>query len=362
MFVHGAEHKNLIIFKHLELLIINRLTRATWARLQEKYVIGYYFGGNYAGEIEHLPHFYICISGLNEHLQLSLDCVPRFHLSGFNFLPDEVFSKSVAPGTNFVYIGDSSPRKELLGALRFSRQFPEIPLRCILKMNGYWDRIFLTAIGWVLGVQGRRNVTLVVPKEGRSHARGSVLAELSSARACLMPYRNEGAARVFAEAEALGIPVVFNRAMKGGTLNFSVPCENLAMDEFSTKSFESLNKKDRHKKRLVYSECFSSKSFEQFLKHNFSMRICFEEGQLVNAFSGHRNVIDERFTNSGTDEVLSVKALVLFIKEMADFDAEVSHRSNRLFTRTRSYLKATVIKFIYRIKLLHESKKIRHSG
>ena len=92
------------------------------------------------------------------------------------------------------------------------------------------------------------------------------------------------------------------------------------------------------------------------------MRICFEEGQLVNAFSGHRNVIDERFTNSGTDEVLSVKALVLFIKEMADFDAEVSHRSNRLFTRTRSYLKATVIKFIYRIKLLHESKKIRHSG
>ena len=322
MFIHSTNGKNVIVFKHLEIMYLNLLSAKEYRLLKEKFVIGLYFGGNYEGLIKHLPDFYICIPGLNEHLKPQLKSVPHLPLSGFNFLPDSQEtscktkqSKEQKNCCDYVlYIGDFYPRKGIIDAIKFIRDDTLLKGVLLVRVSSYLEKVVAYLVQCILKFKLGDKITIKIPKYGLNHDRDFVFRKINRCTAIIMPYKNEGAARVFAEGEILGKPIIYNENMKGGTLQFQVLDENLRISEFTDEKLFALRPKNKHEKRKIYCSRYNTVVYENFLNTFFDLESKLDNNDLVNAFSGHRNEIPEQFTNPTDDQIDSVHSWRRFLK------------------------------------------------
>ena len=299
--------KGVLVVKHLEDRFFQSLSDVEMELVRNSFCLGLYLG-TFTRNINYKIYDFVVFAdgvfpGFNGE-------VPRLPLSGFNFLPAFESVQIKEESCDVLYVGDLSENKNLIEFLYFSVRHPNLRLRAVIRFIYPFDRFLCSFIRFIF-----RNIEFNLPgKGGKVHSRGVVLSYISNARYLFVPYIKEGAARVFAEAEVLGKPIIYNPNMVGGTLSCMVPAENISMFEF--KGLADLPEKDTSDKRGIYEAYFSSRKVEEFLMKEFAIRVSFGDGELVNAFSGHRNDLCRSFTNAFTDEIASSRAFSYFLRSI----------------------------------------------
>lgn len=336
MYVHNTDKKPVLIFKHLELAFLNLLNEHDFNYLRENYLIGYYFGGNYYDRIKFLPDFYICIPGLNDWLREYFADIAWFPFSGFNFLPESAFKedrvdvmrpdavKLHSKTPYILYIGDFSQRKGLPEALHFLAENSELRAILVLRVSSYTEKLIAQIISLHARCRTGGRIEIVVPQTGITHSRNQVFDWLRNSSSVLMPYKSEGAARVFAEAEICGKPIIFNELMTGGTLHFSHSSENITISDFTPERFSKLQTKSAHEKAKIYLSKSTTEEYKKFLEEYFGLLVDLDPERLVNAFSGHRNDQSPVFTSRTTDEIKSFSKLRKFFASNNIFISKLS--------------------------------------
>lgn len=306
MYLKINNPKSLLVIKHSEVFLLNSLPFNVLALLKKRVLVGLYIGFFRRTVDSSKCDFIIFPDGSLGEFDGS---IPRFPFSGFNFLPDSFHTCNHPIDNRILYIGDLSIRKNLSCFLRFAFRYSEVfEFRCLLRISSVFDRfiIFLLNAKYV-------DIDFIVPKSQASLPRDFVFSEISASGCVFIPYSREGAARVFGEAELLGKSILYNDEMVGGTLAFFDPRENLPIKYFNAKDLASLPKKNLLEKSEIYCCRNTTKKFEEFLNKNFNVGFEFDGNELVNAFSGHKNLFPARFSNNSTDEIFSHRAFSLLL-------------------------------------------------
>lgn len=371
MFMHKTCSKPVLVFKHSEISFINQINPREYEAIRKKFIVGYYFGGNYQEPIRFDPDFYICIPGLNDWLRTRFKDAHWFSFSGFNFISGSLplilrkndakcFIGNVSSLNSYIlYLGDFQNRKGLPEAINFFGRKTNHKGILLVKVSSGLEKCLAIALSFVLRIRSRGRALIVVPHTGLVHEREEVFAYLKNSLAVLAPYKREGAARFFAEAEIAGKPVVFNEGMLGGTLHFHREDENIGMGSYSDTRLLTLPEKNRKEKAQTYLSSFTTRKYSNFLEACFQVNSEIHHDNMVDAFSGHRNDFPEKFTNDKTDEIVSFAKLQVFFAshgvKIGDIKLpsswELSYKEKML------NLKKTVVKIVTYARVLYFSVK-----
>ncbi|MDA7717832.1 hypothetical protein N8837_01085 [Pseudomonadales bacterium] len=312
MYLKKTDTKAVLVLKHLEFKFLDALSVSEIDALKEQFVIGYYYGFFTESFPRYAPDFVISLDNvLGDQLKYLYQDIPRFSRSGFNFLPSDLYKHEAKENQYSVYIGDLSPRKNFIEVIRCLNAF-EGPVRAYLRITDKLDKFMLPILGSLFCKIA--NLELIFPAEGANFSRDQILTAIAGSNSVFIPYKREGAARVFAESEVFGKPCIYNENMKGGTLDFIKKDENISLQDYLRgRKVADVTPKSVEQKRKIYCAEHTSILFSAFIKDAFSIDCSFEGDELVNAFSGHKNELPAKFTNEMTDEVPSFSKFTLFL-------------------------------------------------
>lgn len=375
MYVLRFGEPSILIIKHLEDHLLEKLPQNVLEQLAQSHLLGLYIG-HAAGtrDVGNFSKYSFVIAPPT----IATSCRrrgykgPILQLSGFNFLPDEYFEKvPVECLTSFaLYVGNFQKRKALdeaivIGAnLLRSRKVEE--LRFVVSARDRFERnLRRILVSLFVGVPV---VRFLQKQEGKNLSRGEVRRQIEASSIVIVPYKSEGAARVVAEAEALGKPMILNGKMEGGSLDFVTgqedfiywDCHKIFIDFF----WSCLKEKDRSKK-IVYSAKYSTARLEGFIRKHFGIEIDVRHGHLVNAFSAHRNELPSMYTSSHDDQIRSVNQLMEFLFyygfvdtfSMPDFKGRAG--VFRFFRRWLDVARQSIGRAFYFFRVLTVASKLR---
>jgi len=332
--------KGIIIFKHLEIKFINNLDPNLINELKSNYIIGVYFGfySKLSKDIE-WADFYLAADNL---IKITNSCKPRIPLNGFNFISSkEMQSNNISVKKyDFLFIGNSQTRKNLL-------QFVK-SLKVMSELSNDFKVLIINRLGeslenkfYVLQVRKtlaslstniRKNITYIesvtvsdpLPKD-------TIKLFFQQSRYLVITSRSEGAARVVGEASLNNLGVISYSKMLGGTNNHLDLNVDMLFDDFKKlpsillsaldqrkdlDKYTSSNKNsylEEHSKDILINNLVN---FFQLNKENLESEILPQN--LYNAFSSHLNLLESKYSNNQTDEILSYKKMYLFASSLLE--------------------------------------------
>jgi glycosyltransferase involved in cell wall biosynthesis len=352
----GMSAKGIVVFKHLEIKFFNALPAKIREAIKSRYNIIYYFGFH-AEFDEDLMGADGYISDHNV-LRISNSNIPRLFLNGFNFIGDEfcdnVSLELVRKEFDFIYVGDPQKRKNLdllIAAIKNVHElnyFPKIIIvnrvnsnsRDISKRNEFLKKYLLSNIDKT----HKNNIVYIESDGGFGFLLPSYFIKclMEKCRALIIPSSEEGAARVVAEAKVLGLDVISNLNMKGGSNNYLDEDDLLFEGEVDLtnkiisylkrsdiKRSEQL-KSDRYKK--IFCEKFTRKEAIDWFSKTYGVDRQYIETSLLNktlynSFSSHNVYIPRDVpSNKSTDECLTNISMLKFSTYLLDsFSAGISN-------------------------------------
>ena len=237
----GNGDKDIMVVKHLEDRFFQTLTEKQMKMIKARYLVGLYLGTQIEQINYKIYDFIIFVDGVFPNFK---NDIPRLPLSGFNFLPPTEGAQNQCLASDVVYIGDLSVNKNLKQFLKFSDIHVTLKFKAVIRVLYISDFIILGLLKMFFS-----NVEFVLPSaRKKSHKRETIFSHIASAHYVFIPYLKEGAARVFAEAELLGKPIIYNPKMLGGTQCFMDPIENISIDEFATNKIFRVKDLDAKRK------------------------------------------------------------------------------------------------------------------
>lgn len=372
-----GESKGILVFKHLEINFVNNLAPNLINKLKEKYLVGVYFGfySKLKKDIE-WADFYLAADNLIKDDEKLLK--PRIPLNGFNFINSDEVSDNVFTEKkyDFLYIGNSQTRKNLykyvVSLKILSEQNPDFKAVIINRLgDGLENKLYVTKVRNVLSQLSssvRKNIVYIESMiDGDPLPKDFIKLLYKQSCFLVIPSRAEGAARVVAEASLNNIGVISYGGMLGGTNNHLNLDVDIIYDDFDSLPDvlnSALNKKDTVMNYLspnknYYLESSSKEKLILELVNLFGfcevdLKSEIKDKNLYNAFSGHLNLLDSKFTNNRTDEIYSNIKMHNFVssltgkkvKVVAKIRCEISDAFLK-FKKILEYPKAIVKLIVY---------------
>jgi|GEM_PF-2858704 len=333
-----SKGKGIIIFKHLEIKFINRLNQNLINKLKQKYIIGVYFGFHTQLSVDiDWADFYLAADNL---IKIKKSTKPRIPLNGFNFISSqEIQSDNITPKKyDFLFIGNSQTRKNLLPFVKslkeMSKSTKDFNILIINRLGeSLENKLYVHKIRKVLSslqADVRKNIRYIesltvsdpLPKD-------ALKLFYQQSRYLVITSRSEGAARVVGEASLNNLAIISYAKMLGGTNNHLDLDVDILFDDFKDLSSTLLNALKKRGELNSYSSTNKNCYLEEYSKviliehlvalFNFKQTDLESEllsKNLYNAFSSHLNLLDSKFSNNQTDEILSYKKMYLFISSL----------------------------------------------
>lgn len=341
--------KGILIFKHLEVNFVNNLNVKVMKKLQDKYIIGVYFGfyTKLKDDISWCD-FYLAADKLISSQDILLK--PRIALNGFNFISSEEISSInvVDKKYDFIFIGNSQTRKNLLKyieALKVLSESNQSYKAVIINRLGdsIENKLYVKKIRKTLSAFSsttRSNITYIESMTDSDPLPKDFIRLLyQQSRYLVITSRAEGAARVVGEASLNNLGVISYSKMLGGTNNHLDEEVDILFDDFNELptilnsvlmkkngliNYSSNNKEfyleSTSKKKLIRELVRLFDFDESHLKQEFSNK------KLYNAFSSHLNLLDSKYSNNRTDEILSNKKMYLFVSYLTNSTPNLNER------------------------------------
>lgn len=322
-------NKRVLILKHSEWPLFAKLSPSLRAEVAQKYTVGVYFG--YFSELraDYECDFYIAGEGV---ISFTFDSdKPRLFVSGFNFIPNCYdIGESVTKSTDFLIVANFQPRKNLLEGVRAlcalscaGRNFSSVVIaRSDHSLVSRKYRALVRRELSRLNFEQRKCIRYIENSDYSDFIPRELVSYLmSSSRALVIPSKVEGAARVVAEAVLNNMRVVANRDMLGGSLNFLHKDGDLLYSDFDDlvgKLNQIIVERDGYENyvpvnKKFYHESVSRELFIKFMVDEFGYKSDFLSAagvyDLSNAFSAHKNIIPERFTEKMSDQVTTERKM-----------------------------------------------------
>lgn len=330
--------------------------------VREKYLIGLYFGFavNVSKDTAGVD-FYIAADNVMLQYQGSL---PRLPLNGFHFIDSRFDTKrSAETEFDFVFIGNSQRRKNLLELLRAIGSMSESPKFCIVNRVGLAieSQLYSVKVRQILRAlphEVRKRVRYIeIPPHGDSIPSFLMSELLAASRSLVCISRAEGAARVVAEAVLNNLPIVYYSKMIGGTCNHLDDSIDFRLNDIGElplvldRAYLELLDRGRQERGDgdVYLESNSKKVLVKFLREHFSEQLSSSVEEIIlrrplyNAFSGHQNHLPESMSSRASDEVLSLSKMyrlfnyLLGIERKVPFNLKVRDVSGQVLIPWRSF-------------------------
>lgn len=323
-------NKGILVIKHLELAYFGAMKKDLKEELRRHYVVGLYCGFVMSGHINQNDiEFVIAADGV---IQTDGLRIPRLPLNGFNFIRDDFGRQYERAGLeriyDFLFIGNYQARKgliEFLAALQTcATKRRGIKVLCVL-VNYDGDRRSRrrrAAQRLVEEIRATRPLELKFVEINKTFGDGLPTEfmefAMRSSRALVLSSFKEGAARVVAEAEMCGLPVIAREDCAGGSANHLLPEANIlfsGQEGLENALLQLLDEWDaRFSKKKAnpdpYRESLSKEKFATFFAQHFG----FDRGTLqdhirpmkfYNALSSHLNLLPAAISNPATDEIYS---------------------------------------------------------
>lgn len=333
--------KGVLVIKHSEAFFYHKLPKGLREALREKFYVGVYFGYYTELKCDMDVDFYVAD---NNVLRVKNSQVPRMYVNGINFIVpdlkyyDEYNKSNVVKDVDFLVIGNSQKRKNLTEVINV---FVDLAKQGKCFRAVVINRISPSFEGRIISRKIRKSISKM-PRDSRRNLiyleqtsfsdmipRELVFQLMKKSRALICPSRVEGAARVVGEAVLMDMIVFSNKHMKGGTNNYLDGGSDYLFNSFSDLQDKLCNFVDIRasgkgyvsKNKFYYTEEYSKEICCDFLVNSLglpeSVRGEIHGKSLINAFSGHQNILPEKFSSSLTDEVLSVVKLYKFISYLS---------------------------------------------
>jgi hypothetical protein len=323
MYILRCNEVNVYVFKHSEMAYF---TKNELKKMQKKNILFLYIGGHIPensslfGIVQsRLEHFSLVIAGYHalNHFGLNLKDSSTIELSGFNFLPSFSY-RAVSKQSKdcLFYSGNLTPRKNFRELLRFVLYYNNRNSQNLIKSvsvslvsRSKFDHVLIAFLKVIL-----KNTPVQIKSkffQGQL-SRQEVFRLIDHSKFVFAPYIDEGAARIIAEAEVLGKPLIFNKNMIGSSDAFLDPSENLMYDRYPDINLERVIKtKNCNDKKKLYLEKYNKLKIKKILKERLNLEMQ-NNVNLINAFSGHQNNLPTAWTNKHTDEINDLKSARLF--------------------------------------------------
>lgn len=325
-----AQNKGIMIVKHVEYKYFNAVNPGLIADLRKRFLVGLYYGfySERRAPTRNLD-FVVAAKDVIPDDQ----ALPRLMLNGFHFIDDKFGlqieqGRSYAKNYDFLFVGNYQKRK---GLVEFLLAFAEVAeaspkvSALIIVINNDKDRTSRrrTRTGQLVAKirnSGKGRIKLIEINKTFGEGLPSEFIELAMhrSRSVIVPSFMEGAARVVAEAEMCGVPVILREDCKGGSASHLDPDMNIlfqgqagllsAMKAFLAGWETIFSKKVPND--APYRQSLSKDVLVRFFTEKFAfdeagLRSHVDQTNFYNALSSHCNFLPEKFSNPVTDEVYS---------------------------------------------------------
>ncbi|MDA9369378.1 hypothetical protein N9R39_01030 [Amylibacter sp.] len=377
MYILNCNQIDVYVFKHSELAYFSK---NELKKMRQKNILFLYIGGHIPKNSSlfdivqrRLEQFSLVIAGYHalNHFDLNLNDPSTIKLSGFNFLPSFSY-RAVAkqPKDCLFYSGNLTPRKNFRELLRLVLYYNnQKSQNCIksasvsLVARNKFDYVFIAFLKMIL----KNTPVQIKSKFFQSQlSRQEVYRLIDNSKFVFAPYIDEGAARIVAEAEVLGKPLIFNKKMIGSSDTFLDPRENLMYEDFSDINLKlTLKAKSCKEKKSIYLEKYNKLKIKKILKERLNLEM-HNQVNLINAFSGHQNNLPTAWTNKYTDEINNLKSAkivynILVGNEKIPFSYLNSSifKLPRIMNFKRVLGKTYIYKYLFDILILSYRLKLR---
>lgn len=322
-----SRSKGIVVLKHLELTSFLSLGDRAIEALKKKYIIGVYFGF-YFELTKDIPYvdFYLAEDNVINFRGFN-SSVLRCNLNGYNFVHSVTKEFIGKPVNDFIFIGSYSPRKNLvlfLKALSFINKKPKVLVVVDFNSASKVQRRIRRKVKNILATLDNGHVSIIEVRknEGIYLNRNTIDLLLGSSRILVIPSRSEGAARVVAEAKILGLDVISNKNMKGGTNNHLHMVSDYLFDgltDFSRVLEECMSCTKLNlplQDMTAFNHDSSRQVFTEFIESSFGD--CVEKSYLSgllkldmeNLFQSHKCTLPRHIPDSSrNDECYSIGAM-----------------------------------------------------
>ena len=330
----SKSRKGIIVLKHLELFAFKSLKKRHRIEIKKKYLIGIYFGYSYI-LVEDIPFadFYLAEDNVINFINFK-SSMPRCNLNGYNFLTVPIKNRNTTKLFDFLFIGNSSKRKNLiffLNALKLTiNKSKNIKLNIaliVVHQNSYLNNYELSKCERLISELKTEKCQFtyikIDAKKNFKLPKNTIDLFYKNSRNLVLCSYGEGAARVVAEAKLHGLGVLFYELTKGGSRNhFNEKYDFIFsnIEEFSRAILSSLNNKRMDQKTLdyyktIFSETNSKQKLAEFLSYQFSfdlneLKNYFRKLNLMNSFQSHNQFLPREIPSvEKTDECLTPSSM-----------------------------------------------------
>lgn len=370
---HKKNSKGILILKHLEFVFFNAMSLKKIFQLQEKYIIGLYFGFYTfkKNDFENID-FYI---GEDNVVEIPQSKTPRLNLNGYNFQPKSFFVKNgLKKQFDFIFIGDPSRRKRLSMLIDSLNSALDKCSFSVLIINRtktkslyskFLNKIVRASLG-KMNYNKRSHITYLEVDQSNNALipRDVIPFFIESAKCLIIPSLAEGAARVVAESLAKGLNVISFKDMQGATNNHLHKDYDLLFNTekdltdkicYYVENYKNIFSKKNIDFEDIFFEDNSKHKLKIFLQNTFKNfhldKKNFKNKRLANSLQSH-NTFLPRFlpSNKKTDECISFDSMYKLIcyltenpiKKHSIFLYRISMRIHEI----KSFSKQFIIKII----------------
>lgn len=331
--------KGVLIFKHLEIQFLNKLSSSLLNEVRKKYTLGMYFGSFYKlnKDLDYID-FYLATDNV---IEINNSTKPRIPLNGFNFIDESLFHSEIKTEKkyDFLFVGTSITLKNLTKFLKGLTELYEqrndfkvcIILRTTSTIEGllYVRKIRKTLNN--MPIELRKSIVYMeLPTKANALPKDLMNNIYKQSRSLVIPSSLEGAARVVGEAAINNLSVISYSKMKGGTNNYL----NLEMDYLFDDFSQLPDKLGKLLDRRVELEKYIAPNKSNYMESCSRIELCnylenivnldsidiykkIKDRNLYNAFSSHLNELPEYFSNDKTDEIYSFNKMNKFLTYLA---------------------------------------------
>lgn len=327
--------KGILIFKHLEINLLTKIDKNLINKLKERYILGMYFGFYYIlnQDIKDID-FYVAEDNVIEYRFNST--TPRINLNGYNFIGNEYENiiKKDNKLYDFIFIGSASRRKglkQLLSSINKIATTTKLTPQIVI-INRVSGGIYMKILNRIvkqkldeIPKKFRKNITYIELDSTTGYQLPKYLIKelLCLSKTLILPSRDEGCARVVAEAQLMGLNIISYKYMNGGTNNhltkYDILYDNFS--DMSTEMIENLNNYNNFysKKDIsfneIYLEKYSKQTFAKELSRLFNydfkfLNDKFNDIVFYNSISSHNTLLPREYSsNPFTDEIYSYEVM-----------------------------------------------------
>ncbi|UTJ07341.1 glycosyltransferase [Arcobacter roscoffensis] len=319
--------KGILIFKHLEIKLLEKMPKEIISKLKSKYILGMYFGSFYKLE-EDLTYidFYLAEDNV---LKIENSTMPRINLNGYNFIGKdfEIKENVLEKYYDLIFIGNVSRNKNLIKVIDTINKLikKDVNIKVLIvnrSLSGVYNKILKYFIYRKLNSINsldKKNITYIEINNPKGYQLSKKLIKdlMLQSKGLIIASKYEGAARVVAEAQLLGLNILSYEKMKGATNNHLSEYDILFNDfnNLENKILDFINNYDSFysKKDIDYSKIYLEKYNRIKLCENIS-EVCninssvllksIEHISLYNSISSHSAILPRKYvSNPQNDEI-----------------------------------------------------------